>query len=150
MVRQIQRRQQKHNLFPRFSWGGYDSSNWAKADTAGIFTNFMNSTVQNNDTVYIASGHYKITSSINLIKSIKLYGGFSGNEKSIDDRDFTKNETIIDAQKETGRRVFEIYTNSVIDGFTITGRKDDDIYSAENFSSKIREGYNKRNSQQSF
>ena len=105
--------------------GGYDSSNWAKADTAGIFTNFINSTVQNDDTVYVASGHYKITSSINLItKSIKLYGGFSGNEKSIDDRDFTKNETIIDAQKVKGRRVFEIYTDSVIDGFTITGGKD--------------------------
>ena len=58
--------------------GGYDSSNWAKADTVGIFTNFINSIVQNGDTVYIASGHYKITSSINFItKKIKLYGGFS-------------------------------------------------------------------------
>ena len=69
----------KNITYFRDSLRGYDSSNWAKTDTTGIFTNFINSTVQNDDTVYIASGHYKITSSINFItKKIKLYGGFSG------------------------------------------------------------------------
>ncbi|MEE1258939.1 MAG: choice-of-anchor Q domain-containing protein, partial [Paludibacteraceae bacterium] len=78
--------------------------------------------------IWVAAGTYygdttSLSAAICLEKGICLYGGFSGNEKSLTARDTAKNPTIIDGKNK--RRVIAqnyVFADSMailVDGFTI-------------------------------
>lgn len=60
-----------------------------------------------------------------LKRDVKLYGGFAGNEASLDERDFEANETILHGKLNDADRVYHILIvagdigDAWIDGFTI-------------------------------
>jgi hypothetical protein len=81
--------------------------------------------------VWVAAGTYYIYDSdhydtVLLRPNVELYGGFAGNETSLDERDPEANETILDGHSGPGPtvRVYHVVTganDTLIDGFTITG-----------------------------
>jgi len=76
-----------------------------------------------DEEVWVAEGTY--TESITMKDGVAVYGGFTGTETLLPQRDFETNVTIIDASTVDGGRahvaVMNNITNSRIDGFTITG-----------------------------
>lgn len=70
--------------------------------------------------VWVAAGTYTDTTSyvLTMKGSVALYGGFAGNETARDQRNLTKNTTIIDG--EDVRRCVIGASGAVLDGFTIT------------------------------
>jgi len=84
------------------------------------------------DMVWVAKGTYKPTSgndrstSFKIEKNVNLFGGFDGNEISVEQRNFLQNETIlsgdigtIDDHNDNSYHVVENAANAVLDGFTI-------------------------------
>ena len=104
--------------------GGSDSnsgtSSWSNAFAS--VTKAVSVAVE-GDEIWVANGTYNGAYVIET-KNIKLYGGFNGNEGSIDARNFSSGyNTILDA---TGYNTSVIFLRdrsnaTVIDGFTITG-----------------------------
>ncbi|NPA94981.1 MAG: right-handed parallel beta-helix repeat-containing protein [Thermodesulfobacteria bacterium] len=72
---------------------------------------------QDGDQIWVAQGTYSLSWSINLNKAVALYGGFSGNETSLDERDWESHKTIVDGNGQT--RCFYVTANGRIDGFDI-------------------------------
>ncbi|MBY7734248.1 hypothetical protein [Francisella philomiragia] len=85
-----------------------------------------------NDQIWVAEGTYYPTKDNNRDKSfiipekVTLLGGFKGDEKSINQRDFEKNKTILSGDilhndiKETfSKHIVFLKDDAVIDGFTI-------------------------------
>jgi parallel beta-helix repeat protein len=71
------------------------------------------------DEVWVAAGTY--VQRITLKNGVALYGGFTGSEMLLEERDFEANETILDGNKQ-GNVVSSPYTSTTatrIDGFTI-------------------------------
>ena len=106
----------------------YFESDSESVDWAGNFIStdhnlnkFVSEKVKNdNDKVYVLSGEYKLTSAItDNGKKIKFYGGFSGNETTIDSRDIFNNPTKI-IQTNNSENVVWLKGDSLIDGFIIT------------------------------
>lgn len=70
---------------------------------------------------------------VRLRAGVDVYGGFVGNESSLDARDFSANETVLDGRDgpDGANHVFHVVTgadDALLDGFTITGgRADDDL-----------------------
>ena len=85
--------------------------------------------------VWVAKGTYYIhetlrTNTVLLKPGVYLFGGFSGAENRLTERDHIKNETILDGHKSAGSpdQVYHVVTGSgdtLLDGFTITGGKAD-------------------------
>ena len=84
--------------------------------------------------VWVAEGVYKPISTndrsvfIRLRKGVALYGGFKGTEKKRDQRDWTKNVTILSGDigiqgdiRDNSYHVLVGEDDAVVDGFTITG-----------------------------
>jgi len=71
-----------------------------------------------SDEVWVAAGTYY--ESISMERTVSLYGGFTGTEISLEEREWTANETIIDA---TGLNTSVVIgaNFAILDGFTITG-----------------------------
>ncbi len=94
---------------------GGDGSSWENAFTSIQATLYVSSA---NDEIWIASGNYN--ENIWMEPGVALYGGFEGNEQSRDTRDWTTNETIINA---SGLDTYAVVgaNNAVLDGFTVTG-----------------------------
>ena len=94
------------------------------------------SKAQAGDEIWVAKGIYKPTTGINreisfvLKNGVKMYGGFAGNETSIDQRNIAKNITELSGDISTpGNKDNNTYhvvdvsnttTSSVLDGFSIT------------------------------
>ncbi|MBR0252696.1 MAG: right-handed parallel beta-helix repeat-containing protein, partial [Synergistaceae bacterium] len=106
----------------------YFESDSESVDWAGNFIStdhnlnkFVSEKVKNdNDKVYVLSGEYKLTSAItDNGKKIKFYGGFSGNETTIESRDIFNNPTKI-IQTNNSENVVWLKGDSLIDGFVIT------------------------------
>ena len=90
------------------------------------------------DEVWIKEGTYSLASTVVLDKGVRLYGGFDGSEMDRSQRDFVRNETIVDGMNQVG--CFSISTGAVVDGLTITraqGRYGGGI-SIQNASPEIR------------
>jgi hypothetical protein len=68
-----------------------------------------------DDEIWVASGTYQ--EYIIIPSGVALYGGFSGNETICEQRDWIKNETILDGQM-TDYPIATLY-NAWLDGFTI-------------------------------
>ena len=81
--------------------------------------------------IWVAQGRYFIyknsfKDTLSVLPQTKLYGGFAGKELYRCERDWKRNETIIDGHKssESKERVYHVvtaYEYTRIDGFTITG-----------------------------
>ena len=90
-----------------------------------------------NDEIWVASGIYvpgdDRSATFQLVDGVTLYGGFSGNESVIGERDWTKNRTILsgDINRDDGpdfnnydENIYNVVTaanDNIIDGFIITG-----------------------------
>ncbi|MBW1998292.1 MAG: right-handed parallel beta-helix repeat-containing protein [Deltaproteobacteria bacterium] len=89
---------------------------------------------QEGDSIWVAKGTYRPTetgdrtASFVLKRGVEVYGGFSGREKTLDERDWKKCKTILSG--DIGRRnhaldnSFHVVTGAdraVLDGFVITG-----------------------------
>lgn len=68
--------------------------------------------------IYVAAGRYR--ESIVLKPDVAVYGGFAGSESARGERDWTANETVIDAAGKTEPAVTGA-DRSILDGFTVTG-----------------------------
>jgi len=94
------------------------------------------------DTIWVATGTYKPTSSTDrsinfqIPDQMALYGGFSGTESQLSQRDWRTNETILSADigtqnDSTDNSYYLVYFNNVsnqtlLDGFTIREANNDD------------------------
>ncbi len=130
--------------------GGGDGLSWATAYNSLADALAVTEPCQ----VWVAEGTYKPTAStdrnatLSLSPGLALYGGFSGSETALDQRDWTANPTIISGdldgdddansngtidvgEEPTGNNSYNIFTldgtassifsTTVIDGFTISG-----------------------------
>jgi predicted outer membrane repeat protein len=70
--------------------------------------------------IWVKEGTYALTSQINVIKPVAIYGGFPASmlDPGWGDRDWENNVTIVDGQDLV--RCFSVVTAATIDGFTIT------------------------------
>ncbi|MFH1737970.1 MAG: right-handed parallel beta-helix repeat-containing protein, partial [bacterium] len=75
--------------------------------------------------IWVAAGRYR--ENVWMERSIALYGGFSGNEATRDERNWAANETIIDASGLEAPAVTGA-DGAILDGFTITGGKSNGLY----------------------
>lgn len=84
------------------------------------------------DEIWVAAGTYcpsenDASVSFNMKDDVSVYGGFKGTEKSLQERDWEKNETILSGEigdkTNTGDNSNHIVkaANAVLDGFTISG-----------------------------
>ncbi|MGI6688103.1 MAG: right-handed parallel beta-helix repeat-containing protein [Christensenellales bacterium] len=101
-------------------WGAASSDLKGIMDSAG-----------SGDEIWVAKGTYspgdQLDYTFNLKKGVKVYGGFAGNEASVDARDWVTNVTTLDG----GNNVYHVVTGEMdatpadtrLDGFTITGGK---------------------------
>ncbi|WP_304238241.1 choice-of-anchor Q domain-containing protein [Jiulongibacter sediminis] len=91
------------NLSAALSYGGVKTEFWVAAGT------------------YLPSG--SISSSFSVPDSAKLYGGFTGSETTLNQRDWRKNKTILDGENNF-YHIVKFYNSSpetLIDGFVIQG-----------------------------
>lgn len=102
--------------------GSANGSSWANAsnDLQGM----INASV-NGDQIWVAAGEYQPTAGQTFImkEGVKIYGGFSGTEGFLTQRNFSTNITTL---KGNGALVINNNRNgltpaAVLDGFTITG-----------------------------
>jgi hypothetical protein len=72
--------------------------------------------------IWVAEGTYNPDTTFDLVDGLPLYGGFDGNETSLEQRDWIENETVLDGN---GGVQYVVSANDInetsIDGFTITG-----------------------------
>ena len=71
--------------------------------------------------IWVKEGTYD--GGITLKDGVDLYGGFSGFERKLEERDLTKKPSVITGSLSDGTRAETVVTaaNAVLDGFTITG-----------------------------
>ncbi len=76
----------------------------------------------NNSQIWMAKGNYDSSVRIDLREAIYIYGGFSGNEKSLEERNIEKNPVVLNG-KRSEKHVVSITTSKYIriDGLTIKG-----------------------------
>lgn len=100
--------------------GSGDGSSWEQA-SGDIQTMVTASSI--NDQVWVAEGMYVLTSTLQMKTGVMVYGGFTGTESSLNQRDWKLNETILDGNNsvvvlyQTSTQTDTI--ESVWDGFTI-------------------------------
>ncbi|MEW6236197.1 MAG: choice-of-anchor Q domain-containing protein [Candidatus Omnitrophota bacterium] len=97
--------------------GDHSGSSWANACqnlTEGI------SKLQTGDEIWAASGVYKENLQISTFE-VSLYGGFQGTEQSREERNASKNETIIYALDPSSFGVEIANGGITLDGFTVKG-----------------------------
>jgi subtilisin family serine protease len=113
--------------------GGNDGSSWANA-----YNDLQDAldAASSGDEIWVAQGTYKPSQTIDpndcrsatfqLINDVGLYGGFSGTETVLSERDWKQNETILSGDIGTGGDSDNCYhvvigaNDAVLDGFTIT------------------------------
>jgi len=99
--------------------GTQDGTSWATAfDTiqAGVYAAF----VAGGGEVWVAEGIYTATADPPVVimkTNVHIYGGFTGTETLLSERNWTKHPTIIDG--EDTRRCVTGADNATLDGFTI-------------------------------
>jgi len=89
------------------------------------------------DEIWVKKGVYNLTSSITINdKDVRLYGGFSGYETSVDQRDWVQNTTTIDGAGYAGTCMFILQDLPTIDGFTIRNCADGAIFMENCYSER--------------
>ena len=91
-----------------------DGSSWANAfdDINSAMT-----ASQSGDQVWVKQGHYVLSQPINIEKDVSLYGGFSGIETRLSQRNPDVYATVIDGNNET--RCFVLSANALVNGVTV-------------------------------
>ncbi len=113
------------DIFYVKSGGTGDGSSWSKA--MGNIQQAVDSAAKSRADVWVAKGVYYGDSTsaavVNLSPGVSLYGGFSGNESSLSDRDLEMNVTVIDGElnkkcilQESG---FDDSLAVIVDGFSL-------------------------------
>ena len=69
------------------------------------------------DTIWVKQGTYFVTSTIDVDKSVFIYGGFDGTETNKSERNWRTNVTTVDGQNTV--TCFYIPADAILDGFTI-------------------------------
>ena len=69
------------------------------------------------DVIWVKQGTYFVGSTIDVYKSVFIYGGFDGTETNKKERNWRTNVTIVDGQNTVS--CFYIPADAVLDGFTI-------------------------------
>lgn len=69
--------------------------------------------------IWVAAGTY--TSEFNVGSGIKIYGGFSGSEENLEERNWDENETILTNPDGTVVKFENVSEETVLDGFIISG-----------------------------
>lgn len=94
---------------------GGDGSSWENA-----FSSIMDAIDQSwdGDEIWVAEGTYN--EAVYMEVAVAMYGGFSGVESGLSERNWREHPTIIDA-KGLGTQAVETGNGSLLDGFTITG-----------------------------
>ena len=99
--------------------GANDGSSWENAFTSlGSALNIARS--DSEDEIWVASGNYP-NSLYYLKPNCSLYGGFSGNETSIDQRDLETNKTSFTPSNDRPLYFLKLGVNSRLDGFHFEG-----------------------------
>lgn len=104
--------------------GANDGTDWADA-----YTNFTRALAKCDigTEVWVAKGTYTpgtlASDSFVMRDSVKLYGGFNGNETLLSERLFRENETILDGQGTSYNvvRAVNLTPEALLDGFIIQG-----------------------------
>ncbi len=87
------------------------------------------------DEIWVREGVYNLSSTITINdRDLLLYGGFSGYETSLDQRDWVKNETIIDGTGYASTCIYITADQPTIDGFTVRNCTDGAMYMWDCFS----------------
>ncbi len=102
--------------------GTGDGSSWAQAcnlehavgNKSAVGVGFTPTPSQ----IWVQTGTYYPSAMLIIPDSVKMYGGFSGTETDVSQRDFAANPTIIDAQNKFGS-VVRLSPFAELNGFTI-------------------------------
>ncbi|MFH1744040.1 MAG: right-handed parallel beta-helix repeat-containing protein [bacterium] len=86
------------------------------------------------DEIWVAAGRY--LEAVEMEEGVAIYGGFSGREKTREEREWSRNETIIDAAGLSSSTVTGA-DNAVLDGFTVTGGEYAGVFSQDSSPSVI-------------
>jgi len=109
--------------------GVEDGTSWATAFTA-IHEGIDAAWAMGGADVWVAEGVYEearpnATGSLVLREEVHVYGGFTGVETDVDQRDWPEHETLIDGRHARGgQRAYHVVLgadNATLDGFTIRG-----------------------------
>lgn len=73
------------------------------------------------DEIWVKAGTYKQGTELEVKKSLSIYGGFSGKETKLDQRNYISNKTILSGN--SSYRVISISADCTLDGFTISDGK---------------------------
>lgn len=104
--------------------GGNDGSSWANAYTS-LATAIENAPAESE--IWVAGGIYKageagadpVTTYFHVDKPLYLYGGFAGDETTIDQRDLSANETILSGDLNGDDIPNDFLTNRTDNGFHV-------------------------------
>ena len=85
------------------------------------------------DQIWVAEGVYKPTTGsdtgaeFNLVDGVAVYGGFTGGETSLEERDYEQNKTYLSGDLGAGNRsswivlTYNLDNTTILDGFCVTG-----------------------------
>lgn len=97
---------------------GDDATSGTSWQTAfKTITKAVNTTI-NGDNIWVAEGTYQEGDTITIPEGISVYGGFSGTETSLEERNISEHPSVIDGIGEHSHRC--VYNTGTIDGFYIT------------------------------
>ncbi len=105
--------------------GNGDGSSWANAcdlehavgNKSAVGVGFKPTPTPNTQ-IWVQTGTYYPSAMLIVPNSVKMFGGFSGTETDVSQRDFVGNPTIIDAQKKFGS-VVRLGVSAELNGFVI-------------------------------
>ena len=93
-----------------------DGSSWA---TAKQYLQSALALAVDGDEIWVAAETY--SSAFIIGSGFQIYGGFSGSEEHLEERNWAENETILTNREGTVVTFMDASDQTVLDGFTITG-----------------------------
>jgi len=98
------------------SEGDADGTSWDNAAT--LEDAIVKAAGEQSPQIWMQGGFYEVSGTIAVNGNLEIYGGFSGNETSLDERDYHSNPTIIDGQ-DTYQPLNNTSGTPVFDGLII-------------------------------
>jgi uncharacterized protein (TIGR02145 family) len=98
--------------------GTSDGKSWVTAGNLESIVGALHATPVQNVQIWVQKGTYYPSTMLTIPNFLKLYGGFSGTETSLEQRDLSTNSTIIDAQNKFGS-IIRMGASCELNGFVI-------------------------------